>query len=126
MCYQTVTGDIKTEAYNKWKHNNPSFQVGDSVWLETTNLVTDEPQKLTSKCHSLFWIKDKLSDLTYQLKLPTQWKIHDVFHVNVLSKAIPNTILNHMNPAPPPIKVNNEDFWVIEKYLESQWFCNQF
>ena len=85
--------EILKQAYDKWKNNNPGFEVGDSVWLEVTNLLTDEPSpKLASKRHSPFKVKDKLSDLTYCLKLPTHWRIHDVFHVNVLSEAKPNTI----------------------------------
>jgi len=115
--------EISKQAYDKWKCDNPSFQVGDSVWLEATNLATNEPSpKLASKHHSPFRIKDKLSDLTYRLELPAQWKIHDVFHVNVLSEATPDMIPNRVNPAPPPVKVNDEEFWVIEKYLDSQWF----
>jgi len=35
-------------------------------------------------------------------------------------------IPNRANPALPLIKVNNEDFWVIEKYLDSRWFRNRF
>jgi len=58
--------EILKQAYDKWKCDNPSFQVGDSVWLKATNLTTDKPSlKLTSKCHGPFQIKDKLSDLTY-------------------------------------------------------------
>jgi len=107
--------DISKRAYNKWKRNNPGFQVGDSVWLEATNLATNEPSpKLMSKCHGLFRIKDKLLDLTYRLELPAQWKIHDVFHVNVLSEARPDMIPNCTNPTLPPVKVNDED-------LRSTW-----
>jgi hypothetical protein len=58
--------DISKQAYNRWKHDNPGFQVSNSVWLEATNLATDElSPKLTSKRHGLFQIKDKLLDLTY-------------------------------------------------------------
>jgi len=127
-CKHTIerSQEISKRAYNKWKCDNPGFQVRDSVWLEATNLATNEPSpKLASKHHSLFRIKDKLSDLTYWFELPTQWKIHDVFHVNVLSEAAPDTILNRANPA-PPVKVNDEEFWVIEKYLDSWWFRNRF
>ena len=119
-CAIEQSQEISKQAYDKWKRDNPSFRVGDSVWLKATNLSTDEPSpKLASKCHGLFWIKDKLSDLTYRLELPTQRKIHDVFHINVLSRATPDMIPNCANPAPPLVKVNNEEFWVIEKYLDS-------
>jgi hypothetical protein len=118
--------EISKRAYDRWKCDNPGFQVGDSVWLKATNLATDEPSlKLASKRHGPFQIKDRLLDLTYRLELPAHWKIHDVFHVNVLSKAQPDMIPNHVNPAPPPVKVNDEDFWVMEKYVDAQWFHNR-
>jgi hypothetical protein len=110
---------------HRWKCDNPGFQASDSVWLKATNLATDKPSpKLASKHHSPFRIKDRLSDLMYQLKLPAHWKIHNVFHVNVLSEAQPDMIPNCTNPAPPPVKVNDEDFWVMERYMDAWWFCN--
>jgi hypothetical protein len=85
--------DVSKQAYDKWKGANPGFRVGSSVWLEATNLSTDKPSpKLASKRHGPFKITEKLSDLMYRLSLPAKWKIHDVFHVNVLSKVVPDTI----------------------------------
>ena len=119
--------EISKQAYDKWKNKNPGFEVGDSVWLKATNLSTDEPSpKQASKRHSPFKIKDKLSDLTYRLELPVRWRIHNVFHVNILSEAKPDTIPRRWQPAPPPVKVNDEDFWVMEKYVNTQWFQNCF
>jgi hypothetical protein len=119
--------DISKQVYDRWKGANLGFQVGSSVWLEVTNLSTDKPSpKLVSKCHGPFKITEKLSDLTYHLTLPAKWKIHNVFHVNVLSKAVPDTIPHQHKPMPPPIKVNDEDFWVMEKYIDMHWFCNHF
>jgi hypothetical protein len=119
--------DVSKQAYDRWKGVNPGFQVGSSVWLEAMNLSTDEPSpKLASKHHSPFKIAEKLSDLMYRLMLPAKWKIHDVFHVNVLSEAVPDTTPHQCKPMPPPIKVNNEDFWVIEKYINACWFHNHF
>jgi hypothetical protein len=126
-CAIKQSQDISKQAYDKWKGTNTGFQVGSSVWLEVTNLLMDGLSlKLASKCHGLFKITEKLSDLMYCLNLPAKWKIHDVFHVNVLSEAVPNMIPNQWKPMPPPVKVNNEDFWVMEKYLDTCWFCNQF
>ena len=112
--------EILKQVYNRWRNENPGFKVGDLVWLEATNLSTDEPSpKLASKRHGPFKIKDKLSDLTYRLELPVRWRIHDVFHVNVLLEAKTNTILQRWQPAPPPVKVNDKDFWVMEKYVNA-------
>ena len=122
-CKQVIkrSQEISKRAYDRWRRENPSFKVGDCIWLEGTNLATDKPSpKLASKQHSPFLIKDKLLELTYQLKLPAHWKIHDIFHVNILSKAEPDTIPHCQNPLLPPVKVNDEDYWVMEKYV--QWF----
>ena len=113
--------------YNRWKGDNPGFAVGSSVWLEATNLSTDKPSpKLAWKRHGPFKIKEKLSDLTYRIELPLSWKIHNVFHINLLSEAKLDTIPYCCKLNPPPVKVNDEDFWVMDKYIHTQWFHNQF
>jgi hypothetical protein len=62
------------------------FKEGDQVWLEGCNLHLDQPSaKLAPKRHGPFTIKRVLSPITYQLTLPHQWKIHDVFHVDLLT-----------------------------------------
>jgi len=40
-CKHTIewSQEISKQAYDKWKRDNPGFQVGDSVWLKGTNLV---------------------------------------------------------------------------------------
>ena len=58
--------EVTKRVYDRWKRGNPGFEVGDRIWLEATNLATDEPSpKLASKRHRPFPIKDKLSELTY-------------------------------------------------------------
>ena len=119
--------EVSRRVYDKWKGDNPGFVVGSSVWLEVTNLSTDKPSpKLACKHHGPFKIKNKLSNLMYRLELPPTWKIHNVFHMNVLSEAKPDMILRQRKPKPPPIKVNDEDFWVMEKYVDTRWFRNWF
>ena len=58
--------EISKRAYDRWRRENPGFEVGDHVWLEATNLAMNKPlPKLASKRHSPFLIKDKLLELTY-------------------------------------------------------------
>jgi Chromo (CHRromatin Organisation MOdifier) domain len=43
-------------------------------------------------------------------------KIHNVFHVSLLEKVSTNT-LRPLIPEPPIIKINNEDYYEVDKIL---------
>jgi len=58
------------------------YPEGTQVWLEGVNLQILYPtSKVAPKRYGPFHIKKVLSDITYELELPPQWKIHPVFHV---------------------------------------------
>jgi Chromo (CHRromatin Organisation MOdifier) domain len=60
--------------------------VGQKVWLEGTNLKTSHPtKKFAPKRYSPFPITDVISPVVYRLTLPLSWKIHNVFHVSLLT-----------------------------------------
>jgi len=61
------------------------FTLGQQVWLEGQNLNVSYTKKITTKCEGPFPITEKLSDTTYQLKLPKRWTIHGGFHAVLLS-----------------------------------------
>ena len=74
------------ERWAKAKTEGRRFQKGDLVWLEGRNLKTDQPaSKLAAKRYGPFPVAQVLSPVTYQLTLPNQWKIHPVFHVDLLT-----------------------------------------
>ncbi len=62
------------------------YTQGTLVWLEGVNLRTHYPtSKLAPKRYGTFPIKKVLSDISYELELPAQWKIHPVIHANLLT-----------------------------------------
>ncbi len=62
------------------------YTQGTLVWLEGVNLRTHYPtSKLAPKRYGPFPIKKVLSDVSYKLELPVQWKIHPVIHANLLT-----------------------------------------
>ena len=68
------------------KRKQHVYQVGDHVWLDGRNIKTHQPTaKLAAKRHGPFPVQQVLSPIDYQLTLPEQWKIHDVFHVDLLT-----------------------------------------
>ena len=80
---------LMIKAQKRWtKGKTPEqiYKTGDQVWLEGHNLHIDWPSaKLAPKRHRPFQVKKVLSPISYQLELLPQWKIHDVFHVDLLT-----------------------------------------
>ncbi len=80
--------ELMTKAQKSWvKHKDtPKYQEGDLVWLEGRHLRTNQPTaKLAPKRHGPFSVVQVMSPVNYRLKLPTQWSIHDVFHIDLLT-----------------------------------------
>ena len=67
-----------TSKYTPWK-------VGDKVWLETTNLHMNRPKKLQMKRTGPFEVEEAISQTAFCLRIPSQWKIHPVFHTSLLT-----------------------------------------
>ena len=91
------------------------------VWLEGVNLRTLYPtSKLAPKRYGPFPIKRVLSPVTYELELPPQWKIHPVFHANLLTP-YKETALHGTNYArPPPDLIAGEAEYEVEQILDAR------
>ncbi len=62
------------------------FEEGQKVWLEATHLKMTHPMaKLSPRRYGPFEITKKLSHVVYQLHIPQQWKIHNIFHTSLLT-----------------------------------------
>ena len=90
--------------YNQGVQVQPTFQVGEKVFLRYENISTTVPsKKLASRFLGPFPIIARLSDLVYKLKLSKALQIHDVFHVNLLQRHREDTIEGRRRQPPPPI-----------------------
>jgi hypothetical protein len=112
------------QAQARWaqsKKEGRTFKEGDQVWLEGRNLHLDQPSaKLAPKRHGPFVVKRVLSPITYQLTLPHQWKIHDVFHVDLLTPYIETDFHGPNYTRPPPDLINGEEEYEVESVLKSR------
>ena len=82
----------RTRIANRKQLNFVPFKKDQKVWLDTRNLKMNHHKKIAPKWEGPFEIKEVLGPVTYQLKLPTTWKIHNVFHATLLWPYIGNKI----------------------------------
>ena len=86
------------------------YQKDDQVWIEGTHLKTLYPlAKLAPKHHGPFKILKRLSPAVYEIRIPCQWKIHNVFHANLITP-YKETVIHGPNYSwPPPDLVDGEE-----------------
>ncbi len=108
--------------YDKKKCPAIEYQVGDKVWLDTTNLNLPRPKKkLADKQTGPFAIIAKKGALAYTLKLPTNWHIHPMFNKALLTPYAPPAFPNQKQPPPPlPDLINSAEHYKVEKGLDSR------
>ena len=58
-----------------------------------------------------------MSPVTYQLTLPKTWKLHPVFHIDLLTPYCETTFHGKNYQCPPPELVGGEEEYEIEKVL---------
>jgi len=117
--------ELMIKAQQSWvKHKDtPKYQEGDLVWLEGRHLRTNQPMaKLAPKRHGPFSIIQVMSPVNYRLKLPTQWSIHDVFHIDLLTPYRETELHGSNYSRPAPDLVDNNEEYEIERILDSQQF----
>ncbi len=117
--------ELMIKAQQSWvKHQDtPKYQNGDLVWLKGHHLRTNQPTaKLVPKRHGPFPIIQVMSPVNYRLKLPTQWSIHDVFHIDLLTPYRETKLHRSNYSRPAPDLIDNEEEYKVEKILDSQQF----
>ena len=86
------------------------YQKDDQVWIEGMHLKTLYPSaKLAPKCYGPFKVMKQLSPVVYEIRIPCQWKVHNMFHTNLITP-YKETAIHGLNYSwPPPDLVDGEE-----------------
>ncbi|CAI7903676.1 unnamed protein product [Closterium sp. NIES-54] len=97
-----------------------TIAVGDHVLLDTCNLNLGHlPSKLRPRFCGPFLVEEQVTPVTFRLRLPASWKIHNAFHEQLLKPyQDPNKLYTGRQPLPPPpVLVNDELEYEVESVL---------
>jgi len=103
--------------FDKKKRNSQELKEGEDIWLEAKNIHLNRPsKKLDQKRYRPFKILKVISQGAFQLKLPEEWIINDVFNEDLLTQCKePYYKGQHMEPAPPLDIINEEEEYEVEE-----------
>ena len=102
------------------------YQTGDLVWLEGHNLnATHSSSKLAPRHYGPFPITCVISHTSDQLKLPPQWKIHNVFHATLLTLYKEMSLNGQCYQEPTPDLIDGQPEWEVKSILQVRKCCNQ-
>ncbi|KAF8747242.1 hypothetical protein RHS01_11373 [Rhizoctonia solani] len=98
----------------------PEFQPGDKVWLLASNITLQRPnKKLDHKQYGPFPVIERVGSHAYCLALPETMKIHDVFHVSLLSAFKQDTEFDRtFTPPPPVITAEGEEEYKVDRFVD--------
>jgi len=94
------------------------FKVGDKVLLNLKDYQTTE-QALQPWYEGLFKIIEKLSCVTFRLRMPPHYRaMHPVFHTSKLAQYSESTIHGQKSTAPPLTLIQGQEEWEVERVLD--------
>ena len=100
---------------NRSKKNSPPFSKGDLVWLDGRHLKRGHTiPKMSPLREGPFKIEEIMGPVTYKLKLPSQWKIHNVFHGKLLTPYRETDVHGKNFPEPPPDLIEGEEEYEVD------------
>jgi hypothetical protein len=113
------------EQYDRKKKEARKYKKGELVWVDGSNISTDQPtKKLSQKRYGPFPIVKEVGNGAYEVKIPTQWKrVHNVFNEVKLTpyKASSFDQQSENSENRIPETKGEEPLMEVEKILDSRW-----
>jgi hypothetical protein len=114
--------------YNQRRLPTPTYQPGDKVYLDASDISTTRPsRKLSHRRLGPYPIERQVSKNAYRLRLPNPMRrLHPVFNVVKLTPSPDDPIEGRQPKLPPPPElVEGEEEYLVEEILDSKMFCGQ-
>ncbi|SOV09702.1 uncharacterized protein UDID_19291 [Ustilago sp. UG-2017a] len=101
------------DQYNR-KHKDIEFKVGDMVYINRRNWKTRRPTpKLDTRFAGPYTAQERVGRRAYQITLPANLRVHDVFHVSMLKPARTSSLAQRAEqPTIPSLPDEDLDFEV--------------
>ncbi|SOV08925.1 uncharacterized protein UDID_17787 [Ustilago sp. UG-2017a] len=101
------------DQYNR-KHKDIEFKVGDMVYINRRNWKTWRPTlKLDTRFAGPYPVQERIGCRAYQITLPANLRVHDVFHVSMLEPARTSSLAQRAEqPTIPSLPDEDLDFEV--------------
>ena len=94
------------------------FKQGQKVWLDTRHMKTSYHKKMAPKREGPFEIEEVMGPVTYRLKLPQEWKVHNVFHATLLKPYVETEIYGENYTRPPPDLLEEQEVYEVETIVK--------
>jgi Chromo (CHRromatin Organisation MOdifier) domain len=108
----------RTRMADRGRNTFIPFTVGQKVWLDTRNMKTNYHKKMALKREGPFEVEEVLGPVTYRVKLPITWKIHNVFHAVLLKPYVETEVHGKNFSWPIPDILDREEVYNVETILK--------
>jgi hypothetical protein len=121
-----IKAQERQKKYADEHRRDESFVVGDRIMLDLTDLTFPKgAKKLHHKWAGPFSVVKVVSTVSYQIDLPANWRIHDVFHVSKLKRFVdtdkfPSRDQHALSRPAPVAQIDGEDAYEVEAVLDKR------
>jgi len=86
--------------------------------LHPDTLAQQPSRKLCARRIGPYKILERIGEVSYKVDLPSNIRVHPVFHISQLDNFHENPFPGHTVPPPPPIRINDHEEFEIEEILD--------